>query len=600
MRGRHPVRWRNICVLSTVGLGLLCGIVALHGRQVQRSFDHTSNAARTLTGREQLTGRHAASIRATDQLLVKADTSATVKMSTLARRFALSPEQAQQNAQRLQAAREMQIPMELLYQGPVDPSASNASLLAYLTTQVASAVGAQEQDPQDAGTSAQEGLPPLSRQVLRDIIADGTVFLTLVDTEMLDWAFNWVEHLVEWGMTNLLVGAMDAACGRALKAAGVPGFDVAASRLPVMPPGSTVALEGSNMAGQQKVAALMALMSFNLDVVYSEADVTWMRDPTEYLEQYEDVEVLVASDALRSSLQGGEDGLELATHLLQQPGTLSTSIVVLRHRPQTLELLSLWMQRLVSNPDTEDGAALESILSRAVIGNSTADASARVLGSHHGSATLGVLPISLFANGHTYFVQRLFEKQETEMEDFHLMAMSSQLNQVRQGMAMALVLQRTLIMPPLTCFCDRHWLRLDKCRAPGAAEFELPFTCPMDHVMEVAHLEEQPELHGPPIAIREHDFLRNSRVPMRIKTDSHRLLVPSHVPSLFPGDMSLETRRHAMPMNPSDRQLRSMLTPLEHFQVLAVRDVQHAFGGFEGLEDARIFAKRLQHIPAKC
>lgn len=48
---------------------------------------------------------------------------------------------------------------------------------------------------------------------------------------------------------------------------------------------SGLAAEGSNLAGQQKVAVLMALMSFNLDVVFSEADVTWLRDPTEYLEQ---------------------------------------------------------------------------------------------------------------------------------------------------------------------------------------------------------------------------------------------------------------------------------------------------------------------------
>lgn len=32
--------------------------------------------------------------------------------------------------------------------------------------------------------------------------------------------------------------------------------------------------------------------------------------------------------------------------------------------------------------------------------------------------------------------------------------------QVRQGMALALILQRTLVLPMLTCFCDRHWCAL--------------------------------------------------------------------------------------------------------------------------------------------
>lgn len=33
-------------------------------------------------------------------------------------------------------------------------------------------------------------------------------------------------------------------------------------------------------------------------------------------------------------------------------------------------------------------------------------------------------------------------------------------------------------------------------------------------------------------------------------------------------------------------------------QVLAFRDARHAFGGFESVEDARWFAKRMQHLPA--
>ena len=35
-------------------------------------------------------------------------------------------------------------------------------------------------------------------------------------------------------------------------------------------------------------------------------------------------------------------------------------------------------------------------------------------------------------------------------------------------MALAVALGRVLILPRFVCFCDRHWLELDKCRMPGA------------------------------------------------------------------------------------------------------------------------------------
>lgn len=87
----------------------------------------------------------------------------------------------------------------------------------------------------------------------------------------------------------------------------------------------------------------------------------------------------------------------------------AAGVVVLRHRPQTLELLALWMHRLVGDPGAGEGAALEAIVSPADSLDTTTDHSARILRPSHGNATLGVLPISLFANGHTYFVQHMFE-----------------------------------------------------------------------------------------------------------------------------------------------------------------------------------------------
>ena len=55
------------------------------------------------------------------------------------------------------------------------------------------------------------------------------------------------------------------------------------------------AAEGSNLAGQHKAVLLHALLQFEIDVIFSEADVVWMHDPTEYLEQYAPVQPHIGS-----------------------------------------------------------------------------------------------------------------------------------------------------------------------------------------------------------------------------------------------------------------------------------------------------------------
>lgn len=55
--------------------------------------------------------------------------------------------------------------------------------------------------------------------------------------------------------------------------------------------------------------------------------------------------------------------------------------------------------------------------------------------------------------------------------------------QLRNAFALASILNRTLILPPLWCGLDRYW-------APHAgtlpgSEFKLPFICPADHVLDL-------------------------------------------------------------------------------------------------------------------
>jgi hypothetical protein len=56
---------------------------------------------------------------------------------------------------------------------------------------------------------------------------------------------------------------------------------------------------------------------------------------------------------------------------------------------------------------------------------------------------------------------------------------------VRNALALADALGRTLVLPSARCFCDKIWNNLNACRAPGAETFALPYACPMDHIYDL-------------------------------------------------------------------------------------------------------------------
>ncbi len=55
--------------------------------------------------------------------------------------------------------------------------------------------------------------------------------------------------------------------------------------------------------------------------------------------------------------------------------------------------------------------------------------------------------------------------------------------QIRQALAVAGALGRTLIIPELWCGADRYWAPHAGV-IPGAA-LQLPFRCPLDHVLDL-------------------------------------------------------------------------------------------------------------------
>lgn len=71
----------------------------------------------------------------------------------------------------------------------------------------------------------------------------------------------------------------------------------------------------------------------------------------------------------------------------------------------------------------------------------------------------------------------------------HILAIRSHVTELRDALALARVLNRTLVLPRWACYCDRLWSGSDDifhfgCMYPGAQDAKfVPFVCPMDHVL---------------------------------------------------------------------------------------------------------------------
>ncbi|KAL3151812.1 hypothetical protein ABBQ38_012780 [Trebouxia sp. C0009 RCD-2024] len=206
----------------------------------------------------------------------------------------------------------------------------------------------------------------------------------------------------------------------------------------------------------------------------------------------------------------------------------------------------------------------------------------RIVWGFNHTVTVGALPVATFANGHVFFNQKLHERlgsplyvvhanfgpgggtkrhklRETQLWQFdtpayynvsrllsfdihpletpgdwselptrqrvrfHIRNVAVQLQQFWDAAGAAVALNRTLILPTFTCYCDELWywaLEVSpsyRCRWPGARNQTLPFACPHDQLINYLQLDDHPKRFGAAVRYRESTFLENPRTPAGIK-----------------------------------------------------------------------------------
>eukprot|EP00899_Mesostigma_viride_P015143 jgi/Mesvir1/2362/Mv22122-RA.3 len=438
------------------------------------------------------------------------------------------------------------------------------------------------------------------------------VLVTYANIHSKDLLLNWVAHIVALNVSNFLVLAMDtdmlALCARM----GIPVYlmemmedeanrpllaDVSDKDKAHLTQYDLLRLDHNafRRMGMLKCDILLQLLTTGHDVLFSDTDTVWMRNPWPYLESTSlSANILVSTDCL-SHVR--DEGLKMPDgypwdRCGHAPGrfygnAFNTGVLFVRASDESRRFVARWKKKLLdaltepeqlANP-MDDQLALNALLEPGMypIRPFLGDARVFPAGGLLNNATnqmettvrLGTLPTVQFANGHVFFHQRLHRRYNFlpyvvhvtftnggmagkinrlreahlwEMDDdsyyeqglfvrphipqhlevlgdgnatvdTHMLVVREQLLGIRNALAIARALNRTLIMPRTSCHCSRDCPTcqiLPACKLLGS-DVSAPFECPLDELFDVAHLV---SLN---ITFRENSFLENFRTPKAVR-----------------------------------------------------------------------------------
>ncbi|KAJ4950209.1 hypothetical protein NE237_027041 [Protea cynaroides] len=411
-------------------------------------------------------------------------------------------------------------------------------------------------------------MPPLktfrlTKELVGDRVKDNAIIVTFGNYAFMDFVLNWVMRLTDLGLSNLLVGAMDTKLLEALYWKGVPVFDMGSHM-------STIDVGwGSptfHKMGREKVILIDAMLPFGYELLMCDTDMVWLKNPLPYLARYPEADILTSTDQVIPTVV--DDRLE---NWREVSAAYNIGIFHWRPTDSTKKLVQEWKEKLLSDEKIWDQNGFNELMHRQL--GPDVDGESGLVYAYDGILKLGLLPASIFCSGHTYFVQAMhqqlrlepyavhttFQYAGTEGKrhrlregmvfydqpeyydspggflsfkpsipksllldgeyniESHFSLINFQIKQIRSALAIASLLNRTLVMPPLWCRLDRLWFPHPGV-LPGTMTRQ-PFLCPLDHVFEVnAMLKDLPEEEfGPRIDFREYSFLNNPSLPEQVK-----------------------------------------------------------------------------------
>lgn len=448
----------------------------------------------------------------------------------------------------------------------------------------------------------------------------GLVHVSYVSDGFHQFARNWLQLLRDARAkrderSNVVMLALDESTDRYCEKYAMPCFGSAELRYSggVMATGGTALhresaqREASSVAEAAKALRSIKTLEMKLlldilerghDVLVSDADVAWLRDPEDWVrEELRDVDVAASTDCL--NVRVDDDGGCMGA-------AANTGILYFRPTAAAKKFLQAWISGMETATD-EMTERDQEIFNNLLIPEETSEekTSERRSSVHvrnlAGGVHLASLPMRYFASGHTYFAEQLHKHEGSKQQPFcvhatfqfsqvhgkrqrfrehglwriedddyytqgnfiamqdelpnvwnatgvhnHLLAAAWYRASVRNLLALGRVLKRTVILPRITCMCDRYWGHvLPSCKI---GFIDPPFVgCPQDHIMNL------PAMEKGGADFREWSFLSNPRTPHSVKSSIATVSIGSRSSDAkyslepFPSDVEVISRLSAAP-----------------------------------------------------
>ncbi|XP_075495671.1 LOW QUALITY PROTEIN: arabinosyltransferase XEG113-like [Primulina tabacum] len=488
-------------------------------------------------------------------------------------------------------------------------------------------------------------MPPLNTfQLTKELVQlrakDNVIVMTFGNFAFMDFIMTWVKSLSDLDVDNFLVGAMDTKLLEALYWKGVPVFDMGSHM-------STIDVGwGSptfHKMGREKVILIDSVLPYGVELLMCDTDMVWLKNPLPYLARFPEADVLTSTDLVAPTVV--DDRLDD----WRQGSAYNIGIFHWRPTDSSKKLAKEWKELLLADEKIWDQNGFNELVRRQL--GPSVDEDGGLAYAYDGNLKLGLLPASIFCSGHTYFVQAMYQQLRLEPYavhttfqyagtegkrhrlreamvfydppeyydkqggflsfkpsipkslmldgehsiESHFALVNYQIKQIRTALAIASLLGRTLVMPPLWCRLDRLWFG-----HPGILQGSLtrqPFLCPLDHVFEVNTILKQlpDEEFGANIDIREYSFLENPSLSKQVKEswlDVH--LCQQGSKGCEVSNRTSQTGILKFPKQSSEETFKVLFSSFKGVKVIHFSSMQDAFLGFTDKTREEKFRKRVK------
>eukprot|EP00898_Chlorokybus_atmophyticus_P003634 jgi/Chlat1/4271/Chrsp29S04552 len=469
---------------------------------------------------------------------------------------------------------------------------------------------------------------------LKGLARGSAIVVTFADARFEDMLRNFLAHARNSGILNrLVVGAMDDTVASICQREGARCFHMKDN------------IESFGFGAQVPLLKMLLVQGYH--VLMSDVDVVWLKDPFPFFESTPSrkaADVLLSTDCPGHKIFQQGDGWHSSFNIgIMLWRSTNRSITLAEEWLQSLRKEGHvgYMQeqgvlnQLIRGKDSRELWPLRSVDTTPI-----RDPGAVVWGH---VVKFGLLPVAQFAHGHMYFVAKIPQQlnltvycvhatyqfggyagkrnrfreaglwladgdeyyngkyltwmaptrpeglaDSEPLVEQHMTLVKRYFEDLHTAFGLAQALGRLVIIPKLRCYCDTHWtIVTPECRM-GYSDLELPFTCPLDHLLDTSRL------FNIKIPFRETGFLDNPR--SKAVKESMRFIEVASTPAHLDGGQEKGNVQWPRIMNDVQAAEFVKTAGLDDARVLQFGSMNNAFCGFEDNQIDATYKDRMRQL----